>query len=43
MTFPGVLRPALAAAVVLYRNRNVTEDDDTDDGDDVDFEDLAGR
>ncbi|MEV7131460.1 hypothetical protein AB0N24_01085 [Arthrobacter sp. NPDC093128] len=34
---------ALAAAVVLYRNRNVTEDDDTDDGDDVDFEDLAGR
>lgn len=34
---------ALAAAVVLYRNRNVTNDDDTDDGDDVDFEDLAGR
>ena len=34
---------ALAAAVVLYRNRNVTGDDETDDGDDVDFEDLAGR
>ncbi|MEO5317973.1 hypothetical protein PV761_05190 [Arthrobacter sp. CC3] len=34
---------ALAAAVVLYRNRNVTNDDDTDDGDDVDFDDLAGR
>ena len=34
---------ALAAAVVLYRNRNVTGDDGTDDGDDVDFEDLAGR
>ncbi|WP_104172402.1 hypothetical protein [Arthrobacter sp. Y81] len=34
---------ALAAAVVLYRNRNITGDDDTDDGDDVDFEDLAGR
>ncbi|MFF1382508.1 hypothetical protein ACFVWT_02975 [Arthrobacter sp. NPDC058288] len=34
---------ALAAAVVLYRNRNVTNDDDTEDGDDVDFEDLAGR
>jgi len=34
---------ALAAAVVLYRNRNVTNDDDTDGGDDVDFEDLAGR
>ncbi|KQR82885.1 hypothetical protein ASF98_02485 [Arthrobacter sp. Leaf337] len=34
---------ALAAAVVLYRNRNVTNGDDTDDGDDVDFEDLAGR
>ncbi|KIS26577.1 hypothetical protein TV39_14950 [Arthrobacter sp. SPG23] len=34
---------ALAAAVVLYRNRNVTNDDETDDGDDVDFEDLAGR
>ncbi|MEK0155340.1 hypothetical protein [Arthrobacter oryzae] len=35
---------ALAAAVVLYRNRNVTnDDDDTDGGDDVDFEDLAGR
>jgi ABC-type Fe3+ transport system permease subunit len=34
---------ALAAAVVLYRNRNMTNDDDTDGGDDVDFEDLAGR
>ena len=34
---------ALAAAVVLYRNRNVTNDDDTNDGDDVDFDDLAGR
>ena len=34
---------ALAAAVVLYRNRNVANDDDPDGGDDVDFEDLAGR
>ena len=34
---------AVAAAVVLYRNRNVTNDDGTDDGDDVDFEDLAGK
>jgi ABC-type Fe3+ transport system permease subunit len=34
---------AAAAAVVIYRNRNVTDDGDTDDGDDVDFEDLAGR
>ena len=36
---------ALAAAVVLYRNRNVTGDDGTDDGDDVDFTrgPLAGR
>lgn len=35
---------AAAAAVVLYRNRNVPNDEDTgDDGDDVDFDDLAGR
>jgi len=37
------LATALAAAVVLYRNRNVKGDGDTDDGDDVDFEDLAGQ
>lgn len=35
---------AAAAAVVLYRNRNVPNDEGTDDdGDDVDFDDLAGR
>lgn len=34
---------AAAAGVVLYRNRNAAGEDDADDGDDVDFDDLAGR
>lgn len=32
-----------ASSIVLYRNRKLQADEDSDDGEDVDFEDLAGR
>ncbi|XAS66376.1 hypothetical protein V3C33_12815 [Micrococcaceae bacterium Sec5.7] len=34
---------AAAAALVLYRKRNASADEENDNGEDVDFDDLAGR
>lgn len=34
---------AIAGGVLLYLNRSAVPDDDEDNGEDVDFEDLAGR
>ncbi|OFI40104.1 hypothetical protein BIU82_02885 [Arthrobacter sp. SW1] len=34
---------AIAGGVLLYLNRSAVPDDEEDNGEDVDFEDLAGR
>lgn len=41
LVFSGLV--ALAGAVVLYLNRASVQEDEEDNGEDVDFEDLAGN